>query len=128
MTNHEANTVMPEEALLQHCAGFAFEKKAINVVSIDLRGISPVADYFLICNGNNAPQAKAICDHIDDKMETELGIRPLRVEGYRDARWILMDYGTLIVHIFQEEEREFYSLERLWGDAPAYKYEPKQQA
>lgn len=128
MTNQDQNTIMQDDELLKHCAAFAFEKKAVNVVSIDLRGISPVADYFLICNGNNTPQVKAICDHIDEKMEDEFGIRPLRVEGYRDARWILMDYGTLIVHIFQGEEREFYSLERLWGDAPAYKYEPKQEA
>ncbi|MDD2568277.1 MAG: ribosome silencing factor [Clostridia bacterium] len=127
MTNTNQNTKIHEDEILKNCVAFAFEKKAIDLVSIDLRGISPVADYFLICNGNNAPQVKAICDNIDEKMESELGIRPLRVEGYRDARWILMDYGTLIVHIFQGEEREFYSLERLWGDAPAYKYEPKNE-
>lgn len=127
MTNNNQNIMIEEEAMLKNCVAFAFEKKAANLVSIDLRGISPVADYFLICNGNNAPQVKAICENIDEKMESELGLRPLRIEGYRDARWILMDYGTLIVHIFQGEEREFYSLERLWGDAPAYKYEPKDE-
>ena len=114
-----------EDEMVKNCAGFAFEKKAYDLISLDLRGISPVADYFLICSGNNVQQVKAICDNIDDKMEEQLGLKPLRIEGYRDAHWILMDYGTLIVHIFLGDEREFYSLERLWGDAPAYKYEPK---
>ena len=107
--------------LTEECARLAFEKKAQRVVSLDLQGISVVADYFLICTGGNSQQAKAICDFIDEKLK-EKNISYLHLEGYEQGRWILMDYGTVIVHIFQEEERLYYNLERLWGDAPTVFY------
>ena len=97
------------------------KKKGREIMGLDLRGKSPVTDYFLLCSGSNKPQIKAICDNIDDKM-AELGLNPLRIEGYQEAQWILMDYGDLVVHIFDDDSREYYNLERLWGDAPAVRY------
>lgn len=107
--------------LAKAAAGFAYEKKAADIIGIDLEGKSPMTDYFLICSGANKPQIKAICDNIDDKM-AELGLNPDHIEGYQDAKWILMDYGTIIVHIFDVESREYFNLERLWGDAPAVRF------
>lgn len=89
------------------------DKKARDISVLDLNQVSLVADYFVICTGNSSIQAKAICDNIED----ELGQAPLRKEGYKDANWILLDYNYVVVHIFQEETRNFYDLERLWGDA-----------
>lgn len=97
-------------------------KKGRQIVSLDLRGLSGVMDYFIICCGSNGPQIKAICDNIDDKLG-ELGVNPLRIEGYTEARWVLMDYGDIIVHIFNDEDRGYFNLERLWGDAKITHYE-----
>ncbi|MTV48020.1 ribosome silencing factor [Heliobacillus mobilis] len=95
----------------------ASDKKAFDIMILDLQGRSSVTDYFVICNGNSTPQLQAICQNIEDKMK-DMGIQVLRTEGYREGRWILMDYGAVVVHIFQPETRDFYNLERLWGDAP----------
>ena len=113
---------MLAQNLVEKCAQLAFEKKAQRVVSLDLQGISMVADYFVICTGGNSQQVKAICDHIKEKLQEQEHISCLRIEGYEQGRWILMDYGSVIVHIFQEEERLYYNLERLWGDAPTTLY------
>ncbi len=102
--------------LAMTCAAAAEEKKAKDIVIMDLKGISIIADYFVICTGSNALQVKAISDHINE-IAVLKDKAPLRVEGVRDARWILIDFGTIVVHIFQEEERLYYNLERLWGDA-----------
>lgn len=111
------------DALVAAAAAYGYAKKARDIIGIDLRGISPVADYFLIMSGSNKPQIKAISDNIEEKL-AEQGLRPLRVEGYREAEWILLDYGTLIVHVFGDEQRAYYNLEHLWGDAPAYRFTP----
>ncbi|MEL7564680.1 MAG: ribosome silencing factor [Dehalobacterium sp.] len=108
MTSHELSRI---------CASAAEKKRGRNIVIMDLQGISIIADYFVICTGANSIQVKAICDHINETLVSE-GIKPpLRIEGLKDARWILMDFGGVVVHIFQEEERAYYNLERLWGDA-----------
>jgi len=111
------------EELVKAIAGFAYDKKARDIIGIDLAGISPVTDYFVICSGSNKPQIKAICSNIEDKL-SELGLEPAHIEGFQDASWILMDYGNVVVHIFDDENREYYNLERLWGDAPAYSFSP----
>lgn len=111
------------DELIFAAAAFGYAKKAHDIVGIDLRDISSVADYFLIMSGSNKPQIKAISDNIEEKL-IEKGLRPLRIEGYREAEWILLDYGTLVVHVFDDEKRDYYNLERLWGDAPAYKFAP----
>ncbi|MBX6394761.1 MAG: ribosome silencing factor [Alicyclobacillaceae bacterium] len=98
-------------------ADAAADKKAGNVVILDIRGLSVVADYFVICSGQSRTQVQAIADHVREKLE-EHGVFARGVEGRDEARWILLDFGDVVVHVFREEEREFYNLERLWGDAP----------
>lgn len=99
----------------------AEDKKARDVVVLDLYDISVVCDYFVICSGNSSTQVKAIAENIEDRLEEE-GIRVLRIEGKQDARWILLDYGSVVVHVFQEADRAFYNLEHLWGDAKVVHY------
>ncbi|MCW2277113.1 ribosome silencing factor [Heliophilum fasciatum] len=95
----------------------ASEKKAMDIMLLDLREKSNVTDYFVICSGNSVPQVQAIAQNIEDKMK-ESDLRVLRTEGYREGRWVLLDFGSVVVHIFRPETRDYYSLERLWGDAP----------
>jgi ribosome-associated protein len=95
----------------------AVDKKAVDVVVHDMRQASSITDYFLICSGGSERQVRAIADGIDEQL-TQSGIASLGVEGYREGRWILMDYGDVIVHVFSQETREFYDLERLWANAP----------
>lgn len=96
----------------------AANKKAKDIRILDIRDISPIADYFVICSGGSSIQVKAIAEEIEEKMG-EKQLWPLHKEGYDSARWILLDYGNVIVHIFHQEDREFYDLERLWADAVA---------
>ena len=106
------------EELVGAIAGYAADKKAIDVVELDLRGVLGYTDYFLVCSGNTGRQAKAIHDGILEGLKREHEILPRRVEGSAQAGWILMDYLDVIVHIFTPETRDFYRLEQLWGEAP----------
>ena len=110
---------MQGEQLVGEIARYAADKKAIDVVELDLRGVLGYTDYFLVCSGNTARQAKAIHDGIHEGLKHEHGTLPRRVEGSAQAGWILMDYLDVVVHIFTPETREFYRLEQLWGEAPA---------
>lgn len=92
------------------------DKKGGNITILELKGISIIADYFIIATGNSTTQTKAITDYLLDKLP-ELGIPVLRKEGLPSAQWVLIDCGDLVIHIMTPETREFYSLERLWGDA-----------
>ena len=94
----------------------AEDKKAENITVLDLRNAQGFTDYFVICSANNARQIHAIADAVTDSL-AEAGARPAHVEGYDRAEWVLMDYFSFIVHVFSPQTREFYSLERLWGDA-----------
>ena len=94
----------------------ALEKKASDVVVLDLRRTPAFTDHFILCSGQNPRQVKAIADAIEEAMRAAK-IRPSHIEGYDRAEWILMDFFTFIVHVFSPQTREFYSLERLWGDA-----------
>lgn len=96
----------------------AANKKANDIKILNVSDISPIADYFVICSGNSTIQVKAIADEIEDKME-EKGYTLKHKEGYHGARWILLDYGNVIAHVFHKEDREFYGIERLWADAEA---------
>jgi len=87
-------------------------------VIVDLRGLSDVTDFFVICHGTSDRQVAAIADTIEERLRRELGLRPSHVEGRREAEWILMDYIDFVVHVFVEDKRSFYRIERLWGDAP----------
>ncbi len=91
------------------------EKKAIEINVIDIEEISTLGDYFIIASGNNANQVHAIADEIEEKLG-RAGMEPKQIEGYRNANWVLMDYGDLIVHVFDTENRLFYNLERIWKD------------
>ena len=110
---------MQGEALISEIARYAADKKAIDVVELDLRGVLGYTDYFLVCSGNTGRQAKAIHDGILEGLKREYELLPRRVEGSAQAGWILMDYLDVVVHIFTPETREFYRLEQLWGEAPA---------
>jgi ribosome-associated protein len=95
----------------------ADDRKAIDLKVLHLQKISDFTDYFVICSGSSERQVQAIADAVQEKMREER-VRPLHVEGYNRAQWVLLDYGDFVVHIFQDEPRKFYALERLWGDAP----------
>ena len=92
------------------------DKKAKDVVAIDVDTVTVIADSFVICNGTSTTHIKALADEVEHTLEKETGIRPGHTEGYNSARWILMDYGDVVVHIFHEEDRKFYDIERLWTD------------
>jgi ribosome-associated protein len=111
--------MMGGEQLVSEIARYAADKKAIDVVELDLRGVLGYTDYFLVCSGNTSRQAKAIHDGIHEGLKREHDTMPRRVEGSAQAGWILMDYLDVVVHIFTPETREFYRLEQLWGEAPA---------
>jgi ribosome-associated protein len=100
-------------------AAYAADKKAGEVVELDLRGTIGYTDYFVICTGNTERQTKAIHDGIHLGLKNDHGLLPRRVEGATQARWILMDYLDVIVHVFTPEMREYYRLEQLWGEAPS---------
>lgn len=95
----------------------ALDHKAIDLVILSIQTLSSFADYFVICSGNSDRQVQAIASHIEEKLTRE-GLSPLGIEGKREGRWILLDYGEVVVHVFYHPVREFYDLERLWSDAP----------
>lgn len=105
-----------DQKMLKQAVDLVEEKKGRDVVLLNLRGISLVTDYFLIVTGNSITQVKAITNHLEEKLP-ELGIPILRIEGLPEAKWVLIDCGDLVVHAMTPDTREFYNLERLWGDA-----------
>ncbi|MCM3769834.1 MULTISPECIES: ribosome silencing factor [Priestia] len=108
---------MTERELLSLVVEAADDKKAIDIVALNMEGISLVADYFVICHGNSDKQVQAIAREIKEKAH-EHGISMKRLEGFEQAKWVLVDLGDVVVHIFHKDERGYYNLERLWGDAP----------
>lgn len=109
------------QRLVDLAAHAACEVKANNPVILDLRGISSFADHFLICSADSDRHVRAIADHIGESLE-KVHVRPHHMEGYSELRWILLDYDDLVIHIFDEETRRYYDLERLWADAPQREY------
>jgi len=97
------------------------EKKAEDVVAIDLRGISSFTDFFIVCSGTSEPHLKAIVSELRDRLIGDHGIKPLAVDGFPISQWVVADYSDVVVHIFNHEKRAFYSLEDLWSDAPRLK-------
>lgn len=90
---------------------------------LDLQGISSFTDFFVICSGTSEPQLKAIAGEIEDRLKQEHGVKPVSVDGFPASQWIVLDYMQVIVHVFRQEKREFYSLEDLWSDAPRLAWE-----
>lgn len=115
-TGTPARTELP--AQLARAGELAVDRKARDAVVLDLRTISNATDYFLIVNGTSDLHVRSIADHIIEELKRE-GVRPSHVEGLRSGRWVLIDYIDFVVHVFHPSAREFYQLERLWGDAPA---------
>jgi ribosome-associated protein len=109
---------MTPEQLAEVAVSLAADRKALDIVQLDLRGMISYTDYFVICSGRTDRQTKAIHDAIYQGLKAEHGVLPRRVEGLTQARWILMDYLDVIVHVFTPEARDFYRLEQLWGEAP----------
>lgn len=103
---------------VRRAARAALDKRATDLVVLDVRGVSSVADYFLLCSATSATHVETISDAIRAELKRE-GIRPLHAEGVAESGWVLLDYGDVLVHVFLEDTRAYYALERLWGDAPA---------
>jgi ribosome-associated protein len=109
---------MNPEQMAAEIAELASDRKALDIVCLDLRGMIGYADYFVICTGRTDRQTRAIHDAIHAGMKSEHSLLPARTEGLSEARWILIDYLDVVVHIFTPETREYYRLEQLWGEAP----------
>jgi ribosome-associated protein len=105
------------ESVVRVAAHAALEKRAIDLVVLNLEGLSTVADFFLVCSARSAPQADTIAEAIRGALRAE-GVRPRHNEGSAESGWLLLDYADVVMHVFLEETRGFYALERLWGDAP----------
>lgn len=110
------SNLTPEE-ITTHAARLAVEKRATDVQVLDLRGLTVMTDFFIIASGDNVNLVRAVCNGISDYL-AEQGIHYRRREGWDEARWVLLDYGDVIIHTFLDEDRKYYDLERLWGDAP----------
>jgi ribosome-associated protein len=99
------------------CAAAAADKKADDIVLLDMRGVSDFTDFFLICSGSSEPQLKAIASSIRERTRDELATQPINADGFPASQWIVIDYGDVICHLFLESRRGFYDLEGLWSDA-----------
>ncbi|MCB1163970.1 MAG: ribosome silencing factor [Candidatus Krumholzibacteriia bacterium] len=107
------------QALAREAAQFALEKKAEDLLVLDLRGLSPIADFFVLATGLSEAHVKSITDGVrDGLLESERKAKPWHMEGYDTLRWVLLDYVHVVVHVFRSETRDYYGLERFWGDAP----------
>lgn len=122
MTDFLGGIILTTEAISQAICKAASDKKARDIVTMDMRNLSSSADYFVICSANTATQVRAIADNIEEELAKE-GVAFNHKEGYREGEWVLMDYGDVVAHIFMQEAREYYALERLWGDAKLTPYE-----
>jgi len=112
---------MDSKQLAVLCREFADNKKAEDIVILDLRKLSSVADYFVICTGTSEPHLRAIVDEVTDKLRDEHGVRPITVEGTLHTAWVVLDFFDVILHVMRADLRERYDLEGLWNDAPRVK-------
>ena len=113
---------MTIEEMSQAVCKAASDKKARDIVVMDMRELSPSTDYFVVCSANTATQVRAIADSIEEQLQ-EAGVDLFHKEGYREGEWVLLDYGDVVAHVFMQEAREYYALEQLWGDAKLSVYE-----
>lgn len=108
--------------LALQAASAAADKKAKDILVLDIQSLTPMADYFVICSANSGTQIEAVARAVRERM-SELGVSCKATEGLEEARWVLLDFGDLVVHVFRPEERDFYHLERLWGDGRQVPFE-----
>ena len=99
--------------MVEKIARTLYEKKALDIVALDVTGLTVITDCMLIASGRSSIQVKTLADEVEERM-TEMGFDPIRKEGQQDGRWVVIDYGTVLVHIFHTQEREFYRLDKLW--------------
>ncbi|HEX5726173.1 MAG TPA: ribosome silencing factor [Longimicrobiaceae bacterium] len=123
-TSHAAPAALDLPPEVARVADLLADRKALNVVLLDLRGLSSATDWFVIASGTSDTHVGAIADHVIEELR-KAGTRPLNVEGARAGRWVLIDYFDFVVHVFHPAARDFYQLERLWGDAPSHSLEPQ---
>jgi ribosome-associated protein len=127
--NHSSRETLPgaieitPEKLATTCAELASNKKAEDIVVLDLRGISTFTDFFVICSGTSEPQLKAIANELETRLREDDSLRPVAIDGFPASQWIVLDFLQVVVHIFHQDKRGFYSLEDLWGDAPRIEWE-----
>ena len=116
----------PEGSVLyaQRISEFMLEKKALDIKVIDVRKITTLTDFFVICTSESQPQTRAITDHINEQLQKD-GIKAWHIEGYEYLDWVLMDYINIVVHVFSRESRDYYELERLWADGYITQVEDK---
>lgn len=119
MSAAKQSAKLSEQGLLGAIVGYAADRKAREIIELDMRGVVGYTDWFVICTGNTDRQVKAIHDAIHEGCKHDHGVLPRRVDGVAQAQWVLMDYLDVIVHIFTPQTRDFYRLEQLWGEAPA---------
>lgn len=103
--------------LTKKIAQLLHDKKGTDIQAVEIKDLTTLGDYFVIASGSSNTQVKALSDTVEEEL-SKLGLEPRRIEGYQSAMWIVLDYSEVIVHLFYQETREFYSLERLWADAP----------
>jgi len=99
--------------MVEKIAKILYDKKALDIVALDVKGLTVITDYMIIATGRSSIQVKTLADEVEERM-TEAGIEPIRKEGQQDGRWVVLDYGEALVHIFHPQEREFYRLDKLW--------------
>ncbi|HSJ33144.1 MAG TPA: ribosome silencing factor [Longimicrobiales bacterium] len=117
MASDETTTQIEMTPVLERATELAADRKGVDMLVMDLRGISNATDFFFLVSGTSDMHARSIAEHIIEELKKE-GVRPSHVEGLRSGRWVLIDYIDFVVHVFHPAAREFYQLERLWGDAP----------
>ena len=108
---------MNSEELMRKIVSVLSKRKTDNIKVLNISGLTTIAYYFVICNGNSSTQIKSLADEVEEKLK-EVDVTPYSKEGFSDASWVLLDYSLVVVHIFNPEQRDFYSIENLWSDAP----------
>lgn len=114
--------MMDDKTMSQAVCKAASDKKASDIVTMDMRELSSSTDYFVVCSANTATQVRAIADSIEEEL-AEQGVAFNHKEGYREGEWVLLDYGDVVAHVLRQDAREYYAIEQLWGDAPLTPYE-----
>jgi ribosome-associated protein len=115
---------MDSKKLAMLCRGFADDRKAENIVILDLRKLGGIADFMVVCSGSSEPHLRAIEDEIDNKLRRDHGIQPRAIDGTRQSGWIVLDYVDVLVHVMKPDVREHYDLEGLWNDVPRVRETP----